>query len=73
MKSLNAFDEYLIENFTLFYVPKHLKLIVVSCYVRKPKPWAMATIKNEHDEAGLAESTFQLQQQIFSRGFATNT
>ena len=28
---------------------------------------------NDHDEAGLAESTFQLQQQIFSWGFVTNT
>ena len=27
---------------------------------------------NEHDEASLAESTFQLQQQIFSWGFIKN-
>ena len=39
MKSLNAFDEYPIENLHF----KHLKL--VSCYVKKRKPWTIATIQ----------------------------
>ena len=73
MKSLNAFDEYPIKNFHSILRDQTFEADSGELLRKKAKALDYGYNPNEHDEAGLAESTFQLQQQIFSRGFATNT
>ena len=61
MKSLNAFDEYLIENLhsILRYQTSEADSGELLC--KKAKALDDGYNPNEHDEAGLTESTFQLQ------------
>ena len=69
MKSLNAFDEYPIENVHSSLRDQTSEADSGELLRKKAKALDDGYNPNEHDEAGLAESTFQLHQQIFSRGF----
>ena len=73
MKSLNASDEYPIEIFHSILREQASEADSAELLRKNAKALDDGYNPNEHDEAGLAESTFQLQQQIFRRGFVTNT